>query len=135
MSDEFGQVGPEKPRYVHDIAAIINELTHGATAVNVKFSARSTTRHIVLTTLHRCARIDADPEGFGGQDALFVAIDNGKAAWLPIDFPLDPSYIHQYLGTPFGTDTDESGSPLSELINAVAAGVRRWSRMTTGIRP
>jgi len=130
MSDEYGQVGPDKPRYKEDIEHIIAELTSGAIVVNVKFAARSTMKHIVLTTLHRCARIDANPEGFGGKDALFVGIADGRAAWLPIEFPLDPGYVHSNLGTPFGIDTDRGDSPLTDLVNRVAAGVRRWNGVT-----
>ena len=130
MSDEFGQVGPEKPRYDEDVDGIIAELTHGARTVNVKFAARSTMKHIVLTTLHAIARIDADPEGFGGKDALFVGIDNGRAAWLPLEFWLDPGYIEQYLHQPFGDGPEDH--PLTDFINAVGDGIREWDRVTHG---
>jgi hypothetical protein len=129
VSDEYGQVGPEKPGYLRDIGAIVAELTHGARVVSVKFAARNTMKHIVLATLHGIARIDADPEGFGGKDALFVGIANGQAGWLPIDpEPLHPSYIAQYLGRSFGDgDIDH---PLADFINAVAAGVAVWNGVT-----
>ena len=128
MSDEFGQVGPEKPRYVHDIATIINELTHGARVVNVKFAARSTMKHIVLTTLHSIARIDADPEGFGGKDALFVGIDKGQAAWLPIEPHIHASYVAQYLGQPFGDGGDDT--PLADFLSEIMDGLAEWNRVT-----
>lgn len=129
MTDEYGQVGPEKPGYKSDVDAVIAELTHGAGVVNVKFAARNTMKHIVLATLHRMARIGAGPEGFGGKDALFVGITNGQAGWLPIDPEgLHPSYIAQYLGRSFG-DGDED-HPLADFVNAVMAGVAQWNEVT-----
>lgn len=128
MSDEYGQVGPEKPGYKRDLEAIVTELTSGAATVNVKFAARSTMKHIVLASLHRIARIDADPEGFGGKNALFVGIDNGRAAWLPIEFPLDVGYVVQYLHAPFGDGVEDH--PLTDFLNHVAAGMREWDRVT-----
>ena len=86
-------------------------------------------KHIVLTTLHNIARIDADPEGFGGQNALFVGIDNGRAAWLPLHDELHPGYAAQYLGTPFGDQLDDH--PLADFINAIAAGLPQWEQVAS----
>ena len=132
MSDEYGQVGPEKPGYERDVRAIISELTSGAGTVSVKFAARSTVKYILLTTLHKIARIDADPEGFGGKDALFVGLANGACAWLPIEHGIHWGYVAQYLGQPFGdSDLDH---PLADFLADVMAGLADWNAVTLDAR-
>lgn len=125
--DEFKQVGPEKPMYVGDVIAVAKKLAR-RDVVNVKFAARSTSRHVVLALLPMpVERLRAEdsifygaafPEGFSEQPGIFVAIDNGRAAWLPATGDLHHGYVGGYLERPFGDNDDDH--PLTNFINDVA---------------
>jgi hypothetical protein len=115
--DSYGQIGPEKPDYQRDLEAIASELlaTHGAAVVVVSFAARDTQKHIALGRMRHMEIRGDRPPGFADtNDALFVGVANGRCAFLPMAW-LHPSYVQQYLGTPFGADPD----PLTEFLNAL----------------
>lgn len=125
--DEFNQVGPEKPDYAEDVVAIAKKLGR-RDVVDVKFAARGTMKHVVLALLP--TRVERDraedpifytvvPEGFADQPGIFVAVDGGKAAWLPATGDLHAGYVQGYLGSPYGIDA-AGGDALTDLINGVA---------------
>lgn len=117
MSDEYGQVGPDKPDYADDLTRIAALLGHGST-VDVLFTARSTAKHVILARLAIVDLLGARPVGFADRgDALFVGIDNGRAAWLPMSGWLHEGYIAQYLGQSWGDGSDDH--PLADFLNGI----------------
>ena len=124
--DEYGQTGPDKPGYFDDVQAIGRKLARLG-YVDVYFSARGTTKHVVLVLLPAPGEVMAAeqphfgprPEGFREQPGIFVGINNGKAAWLPARGDLHPAYIRGSLGESFGVD-DRGEDALSAFINQVS---------------
>lgn len=125
--DEYGQVGPEKPDYEADVIGVATKLAR-RDVVDVKFAARGTMKHVVLALLPTRAELGEQedpifyggrPEGFATQPGIFVAIDGGKAAWLPATGDLDPGDVQGYLGHSFGVEIGGSDA-LTDFVNAVA---------------
>lgn len=126
MSDEYGQIGPEKLRYSDDLDHIASLLTKGLTltrphdqprTVDVLFTARSTAKHVVLVLMDSTVIYDARPNGLS-DGSLFVGINEGKAAWMPMQW-LHWSYVAQYLGQSWGDgDTDH---PFADFLNSILA--------------
>lgn len=124
--DEYGQVGPDKPGYFEDVPAIARKLVR-QNVVDVYFSARGTTKHVVLALLPtRLEEVVADepisfsrrPDGFWDQPGIFVGVDGGNAGWLPARGDLDHGYVRGYVGSSFGIDQDGNDA-LSAFVNQV----------------
>ena len=123
--DEYGQVGPEKPDYDADVVGCAKHLVR-AGAVDVKFAARGTMKHLVLVLLHLPGEMvryhvnyGGRPDGFAGQPGIFVGVDSSTGAWLPATGDLHPAYVQGILGYPFGAESDGSDA-LTTFVNAVA---------------
>lgn len=115
MSDQYGQVGPDKPDYDDDLTRIASLLRHGST-VDVLFTARLTAKHVVLARLAIVDIIGARPQGFAEYgDALFVGIDNGQAGWMPMAEYLHEGYVARYLGHSWGDGSDDH--PFADFLN------------------
>lgn len=120
-------MGPEKPDYETDVFALAKKLGRLGVA-DVKFAARGTAKHIVLVVLPTRAEITfagesilcgARPDGFSDQPGILVAVDGGRAAWLPATGDLHPTYVQGYIGTSFGVENDGTDA-LTTLVNGVA---------------
>lgn len=127
MSDEYGQIGPDKPGYADDVHRIRDRLGRPqrlgvgmGEAVAFPFAANLTKKHVVLVLLSSCEQLSR-PEGFASQDALFVGIADGQSAWLPTDSWLHPAYVGQYLGHPWGwyDTSDVNSEPFARFLNDV----------------
>jgi len=117
--DEYGQIGPGKRGYEDDVQQIRTNLTLG-TPVNLKFAANSTAKQVCLVPWEACS-VFSRPPGFSESDPLMVAIDNGKAAWMPTTNWLHPAYVGQYLDHPFGWhDVDDiAAEPFAHFLNDI----------------
>jgi hypothetical protein len=123
MSDEYGQVGPDKPDYQGDLDFIAGTLAQGPWksgsrfAIDVLFTARMAAKHVVLSLMAETVIYGARPPGLS-EGGLFVGIDKGKAAWMPLRW-LHWSYVTEYLGQSWGDG--ETDHPFADSLNSILA--------------
>lgn len=104
--DKYGQIGPDKGDYDHDVALVANALTAGIQAVSVILAHRGTRMQIVLATKEHLLVYGGDP--LSGQSArerdateaqlwVFVAMQEHGAYWFRLDTIAHSSYISEKL--------------------------------------
>jgi hypothetical protein len=113
LMDSYGQIGPDKPNYEHDVAAVREVLALGET-VALRFAARMTARPVVLARLSGMTVFGAPTGGFG-LDPLFVGVEGHWATYFPA------GYVHwtdvARNGSGWGDDAEDH--PFTDFLNAL----------------
>lgn len=104
--DKYGQIGPEKGDYDHDVRTIAHALDDGDHAISAILAHRGTRMQTVLASKKHLLVIGGDP--LSGQSArerdateahlwLFVAVQEHGAYWFRVDTVAHPSYVAEKL--------------------------------------
>jgi hypothetical protein len=125
--DAYGQIGPDKPGYDDDLAAIARRLADGE-AVAFTHSHRMTALDLVVVPAQAIsAHTVESPFRVHDGDVPLVAVLGKGSSRLPLLGDLDSEAVDEYLGVTNRVDATGIADLLNRLADAmrpVRAGVR-----------
>jgi acetylornithine/succinyldiaminopimelate/putrescine aminotransferase len=109
--DKYGQIGPDKGEYDHDVALVANSLTAGIQAVSVILAHRGTRMQLLLASKEHTLVFGGDPLYDAAGVWVFLAVQEHGAHWFRIDTIAHTSYLREKLGV-----TEADAETISDFL-------------------